>query len=403
MRTGTTRRRRLVVSAAVVCAHVFGGGLEASSSSVPPTPVTPAITLMPVTEIASPVDLAWRINDSALYVVGRHGQVVRLTTTTAGSSWIDDITNSEGSRGLLGLAFSPDGAKAYVSYNGVDGATNVAEFAVSSDGSMDRDSLRVVMTVDQPYGDHNGGDLAFGPDGMLYVGLGDGGSEGDPDRHAQDLGELLGKLLRLDPMTPSGDLGYTVPADNPFVGVEGARGEIWSVGLRNPWRFSFDPETGDLWLTDVGQERFEEINVAPALDGLAAGRGSNFGWSAFEGSEPFNTDVTADNPSNPIFEYDHSDGRCAIIGGVRARGAGAGPLAGWYVFADYCTGHIMALPVTGERIGMTVAPEAVVLGTPGDPVSAIASGPDGAVYVLSLGNVVFRIEQSLYRGDRDIG
>ena len=359
---------------------------------------------MRVAEIASPVDLAWRANDSALYVVGRHGQVVRFDDDERRLVLtIDDITNSEGSRGLLGLAFSPDGAKAYISYNGVDGATNIAELAVSGDGAMDRGSLRVVMTVDQPYGDHNGGDLAFGPDGMLYVGLGDGGAEGDPDRRAQDLGDLLGKLLRVDPTTPSGDLGYTVPADNPFVGVQGARGEIWSVGLRNPWRFSFDPETGDLWLTDVGQERFEEINVAPALDGLAAGRGSNFGWSAFEGSAPFNTDVTADNDSKPIFEYDHSGGRCAISGGVRARGAGAAPLVGWYVFADYCTGHIMALAVTGEGIGMTVAPEAVVLGTPGDQVSAIASGPDGAVYVLSLDNVVFRVGESLYRGDRDIG
>jgi glucose/arabinose dehydrogenase len=359
---------------------------------------------MPVTEIASPVDLAWRINDSALYLVGRHGHVVRVDDDGRRLVLdIDDITNSEGSRGLLGLAFSPDGAKAYVTFNGVDGATNLGEFAVSSDGSIDRDSLRVVMTVDQPYGDHNGGDLAFGPDGMLYVGLGDGGAEGDPDRRAQDLGDLLGKLLRLDPMTPSGDLGYTVPDDNPFVGVQGARGEIWSVGLRNPWRFSFDPETGDLWLTDVGHERFEEVNVAPALDGLAAGRGSNFGWSAFEGSETYNADVTAENHSSPIFEYDHSDGRCAISGGVRARGVGAGPLAGWYIFADYCTGRIMALAVTGERIGITVAPEAVVLGTPGDRVSAIASGPDGAVYVLSLGNVVFRIVQSLYRGTGEIG
>jgi glucose/arabinose dehydrogenase len=398
MRTGTSRRRRLVLLAAVASAHVSGGTLDATSSSVPPAPGPPAITLIPVTEVASPVDLAWRVDDSALYIVGRHGQVVRVDDDDRSVVLdIDDITNSEGTRGLLGLAFSPDGAKAYVSYNDVDGATNIAEVTVGSDGSMDRESLRVLMTVDQPYGDHNGGDLAFGPDGMLYVGLGDGGADGDPDRRAQHLGDLLGKLLRLDPR-PSGDLGYTVPADNPFVGVQGARGEIWSVGLRNPWRFSFDPDTGDLWLTDVGQGRFEEINVAPALDGLGAGRGGNFGWSAFEGSEPFNTDVTAENHSSPIFEYDHSAGRCAIAGGVRARGAGAGPLAGWYVFADYCTGQIMALAVTDEPSGLSVAPTAVVLGTPGDPVSAIAAGPDGAVYVLSLGNVVFRIAQSLYRG-----
>ena len=256
---------------------------------------------------------------------------------------VDDLTDSGGEQGLLGLAFHPDGTKAYINFTDNNGDTNVAELAVGADGVFDRDSLRTVLLVEQPYDNHNGGDLAFGPDGMLYIGLGDGGAGGDPERRALNMAELLGKMLRIDPATPSGDLGYTIPADNPFVGTEGARGEIWSVGLRNPWRYSFDPDTGDLWIADVGQGSIEEINVAPATDGVNAGRGSNFGWSAFEGSQPFNDDVTAEDHAAPIFEYDHSGGRCSISGGVRARGDGAGPLAGWYVYADYCTGEVMAI------------------------------------------------------------
>ena len=311
--------------------------------------------MTPVADVSAPVDLAWRTGDTALYVVGQHGQITRL----GGAEPIvvldvDDLTQSGGEQGLLGLAFNPDGTKAYINFTDNNGDTNVAELAVGPDGAFDRDSLRTVMVVEQPYDNHNGGDLAFGPDGMLYIGLGDGGSGGDPERRASNMAELLGKMLRIDPATPSGDLGYTIPADNPFVGTDGARGEIWSIGLRNPWRYSFDPETGDLWIADVGQGSIEEINLAPATDGLGAGRGSNFGWSAFEGSQPYNDDVTAENHSGPIFEYDHSGGRCSISGGVRARGEGAGALAGWYVYADYCTGEVMALAVSGEGPAATV-------------------------------------------------
>jgi glucose/arabinose dehydrogenase len=199
-------------------------------------------------------------------------------------------------------------------------------------------------------------------------------------------------MLRIDPTTPSGDLGYTIPTDNPFVGMEGARGEIWSVGLRNPWRYSFDPETGDLWIADVGQGSLEEVNVAAATDGVDAARGSNFGWSGYEGSAPFNGDVVVDNHFAPIFEYDHGGGRCSISGGVRARGAGAGSLAGWYVFADYCSGEVMAISVSGAGGDIAVGPESIVLGNPGEFVAAVVSGPDGAVYVLTFGDTVYRLD-----------
>jgi glucose/arabinose dehydrogenase len=382
--------------AAGAIALAFGMTVTTAAPAVASTPpATPAVMLTPVAEVASPVGLTWRPGDTALYVVSQDGEIVRVDeagTNAALALDVTDLTENEGERGLLGLAFNPDGSKAYINFTDNDGNSNVVELAVNSDGTLDRDSMRTVLLVEQPYPNHNGGDLVFGPDGMLYIGFGDGGSGGDPDRRAQNMGELLGKMLRIDPATPSGDLGYTIPADNPFVGTEGARGEIWSVGLRNPWRFSFDPETGDLWIADVGQDSTEEIDIAPATDGVDAGRGKNFGWSGYEGSERFNDDVEVENHSGPIFEYSHDGGRCSISGGVRARGAAAGPLAGWYVYADYCTGEVMAISVGGAGSGITVSPESIVLANPGESVSAVASGPDGAVYVLTFGNVVYRLD-----------
>jgi glucose/arabinose dehydrogenase len=374
-------------------AMTIDAGANVAAAPAASASAAPQVALTPVAEVASPVDLAWRQGDTALYVVGRDGEIVRVDgDVTTPVLDINDLTGSGGERGLLGLAFSPDGTKAYINFTDNNGDTNVVELTVNGDGTLNRDSMRAVLLVEQPYPNHNGGDLAFGPDGLLYIGLGDGGGGGDPQRRAQNMGELLGKMLRIDPATPSGDFGYTIPSDNPFVGAEGTRGEIWAVGLRNPWRYSFDPETGDLWIADVGQRTIEEIDVAPAVDGANAGRGFNFGWSGYEGSERFNEDVTVDGHRGPIFQYNHGGGRCSISGGVRARGEGAGALAGWYVYADYCTGEVMAISVSGASTGIAVSPESTVLIDAGDRVTALASGPDGVIYVLTFGDTVYRID-----------
>ena len=347
------------------------------------------MTFSEVVSLAEPVDLAWRDGDPGLYVVERDGTIVRLAegepTTVLD---ITDLTEGDGERGLLGLAFDPDGDLAYINYTDNRGWTIIAEYQVDPDGTFRTDEARVVLEIEQPYANHNGGDLTFGPDGMLYIGMGDGGSGGDPERRATDMSSLLGKLLRIDPTLADGQ-AYSVPADNPFVGQEGAAPEIWSSGLRNPWRFSFDRETGDLWIADVGQNAIEEIDVAPASGGVDAGKGLSFGWSAFEGTERFNDDVPADGHVPPIHTYTHADG-CSVSGGTRARGDGAGTLAGWYVYGDYCSGTVWALEVTGQ--GASMAPgRNVAIGTV-EGLTAIVDGPGGELYAVSLQGPVLRLD-----------
>lgn len=361
----------------------------------PPEPTTPVVTapltegsivLKPYSEgFSLPVDLAWRSDDPAFYIVEQDGTVERVVDGVRGEQVLDvsDLLTSGGEQGLLGLAFHPDQALAYINYSDHQGDTVVAEFAVGTDGVFDPASRRTVITIAQPYANHNGGDIAFGPDGMLYIGMGDGGSGGDPERRSLAINELLGKMLRINPLA-SGDQPYTVPADNPFVGVDGAAPEIWAIGLRNPWRFNFDPETGDLWIGDVGQGEWEEIDVARANEG--GGRGANFGWSAFEGTHPFNSDQPTDGAVPPIHEYSHDDG-CSIAGGAVYRGDSVESLRGWYLFGDYCSGSVwglLAVPGTAAQL--------ITLGNAGS-VSAIADGPDGELYVLGYGDgIVLRVD-----------
>ncbi len=344
----------------------------------------PAIGLVPIGSFEQPVDLAWRLGDTTAYIVERVGRIIPLRDGSAGTAVLDitNLTEGEGERGLLGLTFNGDGSRAYVNHTDNSGDTVIAEYSVSADGTFDPASRRVLLTIDQPYDNHNGGNVTIGPDGMLYIGMGDGGDGGDPQRFSLNISSLLGKILRIDP-APSGNSPYTVPADNPFTGVPGARPEIWSVGVRNPWRFSFDSLTNDLWIADVGQNELEEISVAWAADG--GGRGLNFGWSAFEGTERFNDDQSPDGATPPIHQYEHGDQGCSISGGAVYRGVEIPALVGWYVWGDYCSGQIQGLRVQDRGV-VQVLPLAVQ-----GQNSAIRVGPDGELWAISIGGDVARI------------
>jgi glucose/arabinose dehydrogenase len=253
---------------------------------------------------------------------------------------------SKGSeQGLLSLAFHPGfrtNHKLYVNFTNTVGKTVIREYRVSSSNPnvVSTSTKRDILRLTQPYANHNGGMLAFGPDGYLYIGMGDGGGAGDPGNRAQDTNELLGKMLRIDiNHTQLGAL-YRSPSSNPYVGVAG-RDEIWQIGLRNPWRFSFDRTTGDLWIGDVGQGQREEVDHAvPTSSG--AGRGVNWGWRVLEGTHCYSppSGCSTSGKTMPLLEYDHGNGRCAVTGGYVYRGSAIPLLRGGYVFGDYCSGEI---------------------------------------------------------------
>jgi glucose/arabinose dehydrogenase len=391
--TGTNRSAPQSTAAGSAATSASSPGTTPAGSvagGAPPPPTTPepvfgdpVVVVARVAEVAEPVGLAVRPGDTALYVVGQDGTVFRITLGSGGEAQVDDVadltdkTSSDGERGLLGIAFSADGTLAWLNYTDNDGNTVVAEYPVAADGRFDVGAERVLLHIEQPYPNHNGGDLALGPDGMLYVAMGDGGSGGDPERRASDPADLLGKLLRIDP-TPSGDAAYTIPPDNPFASgrlgdIDGAP-EVWAWGLRNPWRIAFDPATAGLWIADVGQGEIEEIDAVGPTAEHAAGWGANFGWSGFEGNNRFNDDVA--DPGNlvfPVFTYTHAEG-CSVSGGAVYRGTAIAGLSPAYVYSDYCAGRVWAFDiVTGRN---------VVLAEGLDAVAAVRAGPDAELYVL---------------------
>lgn len=263
----------------------------------------------------------------------------------------DRVKYNGGEQGLLGLAFDPGYAsngRFYVNYTRKsDGDTVVAEFRRSSATRARKSSARQVMRINQPYSNHNGGMLAFGPDGYLYIGTGDGGSGGDPGNRAQSKGSLLGKILRIRPYR-SGRRAYTIPSSNPFVGRSGADA-IWAYGLRNPWRFSFDRVSGDLWIGDVGQGRREEIDLATNSSGR--GRGVNYGWRRCEGNITYPGGSTCRFGKQPLKTYvTHGSGRCAVTGGYAYRGPNYPAWAGRYVYGDYCSGHVWVINKSGSTV-----------------------------------------------------
>ena len=301
---------------------------------------------------------------------------------------ISGIVRSGGERGLLSIAFHPGYARnglLYVNYTDRDGDTVVARYAVSSDaGRVDPASASEVIAVGQPYGNHNGGQIQFGPDGYLYIGTGDGGWAGDPRNRAQNPRSLLGKMLRLDVDSAA---PYSVPPDNPFAAAEGAAPEIWAMGLRNPWRFSFDRRTGDLYIGDVGQNKWEEIDVQPA----ASRGGENYGWRIMEGAHCFHPATGCARPglSLPVYEYSQAQG-CSVTGGYVYRGRALPDLAGTYVFADYCAGTIwgLARDAAGDWTRTTLLETNF-------PISSFGEDEAGELYVLdySAGRVLKLVPQ----------
>jgi glucose/arabinose dehydrogenase len=311
----------------------------------PATPVS-KIELLPIAGgLRKPVYLT-HAGDERLFVAEQDGRVrIIQNGELLPEPFLDisSIVSTDGSeRGLLGLAFHPDYAQNgffYIVYTNKDGDTEITRYTVSANDPnlADPDSARLILFAEQPYGNHNGGQLAFGPDGYFYIALGDGGAVGDPYDNAQDPGTLLGDILRVDVDTAE---PYAIPPDNPFVGQRDALGEVWLMGLRNPWAFSFDRETGDLYITDVAQDGLEEINFHPA----GSPAGVNFGWPYREGSACYEGETCRSQGLRmPIFEYPHGADGCAVIGGYVYRGQQFPELAGNYFFSDHCSGIIWTL------------------------------------------------------------
>jgi glucose/arabinose dehydrogenase len=315
-----------------------------------------------------------------LFVVGQRGTIHVLAAGGALSPEpfldLSDRVSCCGERGLLGLAFHPrfrDNGAFFVDYTDRQGDTVISRFQVTADPDRaDAASEQRILAFDQPFSNHNGGQLAFGPDGYLYVGTGDGGAAADPLGNGQSLATLLGKLLRLDVDRPP----YGVPPDNPFVDRSGARSEIWAYGLRNPWRFSFDRATGDLWIGDVGQNRWEEIDLQPA----ASRGGENYGWDRMEGRHCFEPRLGCDEGGlvGPVLEYDHRQG-CSVTGGFRYRGRVVPELDGLYLYGDYCRGTVWAGNQEGGRWRSRVLLET------GLAIASFGEDEGGELYLVALG------------------
>jgi glucose/arabinose dehydrogenase len=345
----------------------------------PPNLDEARVRLQQIAVLDQPLAMAVRPDDPALYVAEKSGRVVALRGSAEPQVVLDisDEVSLGGEQGLLGLAFSPDGDFLYVDYTDTNGDTHVSEFEVHH-GEIDASTERLVLFVDQPFSNHNGGQLVFGPDGDLYIGLGDGGSAGDPMDNGQSLQTLLGKILRISPRPTEGD-PYTVPDGNPF--ADGASREIWDYGLRNPWRFSFDRLTGDLWIGDVGQNAWEEVDFAPA----GSTSGLNFGWDLFEGTHPFEPSA-ATKTVPPVYEYPHNGSTCVVTGGYVYRGQDIPALEGSYVFGDFCLGKLEALRLLAGQ-----EPQVVDLGPVVENLASFGEDANGELYALSLSGPVYRL------------
>jgi glucose/arabinose dehydrogenase len=365
---------------------------DPSATSVPFDPTGVSLEVDTVTDgLDQPVDIAVPDDGSGRVFVAEQPGRIRVVRNgvLVDQPFLDirDRIASGGERGLLGLALHPafpEDPRFFVDYTDVNGDTVIAEYRLG-DGDAeagDAGSERILLQIDQPFGNHNGGAVVFGPDGMLYIATGDGGSGGDPQGNGQRLDTLLAKILRIDVDAPGNEDIYGIPDDNLFLGESGARPEIWLTGLRNPWRIRFDELTGDLWIGDVGQGAWEEIDVAPAGVG-----GLNFGWNRVEGFECFEPHDGCDNPglTLPVAAYGHDLG-CAVIGGVVVRDAEQPLLNGGYLFSDSCSGNLWLLDAAGSG-----RREPVLARTTERSISSIGLDADGTVLVTALQGELLRI------------
>ena len=337
----------------------------------------------------NPVHITHANDGSArLFVVEQRGRVRILKDGAILPAPFLDISSrvSFGSeRGLLSIAFPPGRGKKsefYADYTDVRGDTAISRFTVSGDPNVaDATSEEILLSIPQPFANHNGGQLAFGPDGYLYVGMGDGGDAGDPNNNAQNPSSLLGKILRIDVV---GKAAYAVPPSNPFVGTANARGEIWAYGLRNPWRFSFDRKTNVLYIADVGQGAWEEVDVQPA----ESTGGENYGWRLTEGNHCFapSTGCPTAGITSPVAEYSHAGGNCSVTGGFVYRGRDFDGLTGIYFYGDYCSGRIWGLRRTDTGW------DDIELLKPGFAISTFGEDEAGEIYVADYtGGVIHRL------------
>jgi hypothetical protein len=343
-----------------------------------------------VSGLISPVHLTAPTGDARLFVVDQPGVIYVVRNGTRLATPFLDLSAEVaygGERGLFSMAFDPEYDSTglfWVNYTDNAGDTRVERYRVSADPDVaDAGSAELVLHVDQPASNHNGGQIAFGPDGMLYVGMGDGGGGGDVQNHGQNRSTLLGALLRLDVRT----LPYAIPADNPFAGSVDDRPEIWGYGLRNPWRFSFDHVAGDLYIGDVGQGEWEEINAVAADEAPV-----NYGWRIMEGTHCY--DPSSCNQTGlrlPVHEYSHDEGRCSVTGGHVYRGEDLTGLQGHYFYSDYCAGFLRSFRVAGGSA--TEHREWNV----GDLGNVLSFGEDsaGELYVLTGGGRVYRLDRAV--------
>ncbi len=348
-----------------------------------------------IAQYDEPISLKDRSGSNDLYVAQRNGIIRRIQRTfnrngseriTADTRVVLDLSanvSTSGEQGLLDIEFSLDGRLLYVSYTDLDGTSVVAEYDIARSNQANASSARELLRVPQPASNHNGGSLTMGADGFLYVGLGDGGGSGDPDGNGQNTDTLLGTVLRIDPIATETS-AYLIPDGNPFVEA-GGRPEIFLYGVRNPWRFSFDLATGDMWIADVGQNAFEEINHLTASDGF--GSGANLGWNALEAFDSFEGGRPPEDVTVPIFAYAHENGRCSVTGGHVYRGEVIPLLGGVYVFGDYCTGEVFGLEPASEPLVRPLSFTA-----PEDQLVSIGQGPDGELYLVLSGGEISRVQ-----------